>query len=205
VLHSFVPNYGWSIIILTILVRVAMAPLTVKQMRSMERMRMLQPKIKEIQEKHAADRQKQSEAMMSLYRQEKVNPLGGCLPMFLQLPVFVGLFYALRSSIQLRQAPFFGWIDDLAAPDLLFSIPGIDFPVRVLPLLMGASMFVQQKITPVQTDPAQARMMLIMMPGMMTVVSYSFPSGLVLYWMMSNVLAITHQLWIGRHMSPVAR
>ena len=200
VLYSFVPNYGWSIILLTILVRVAMAPLTVKQMRSMERMRLLQPKIKEIQEKHAADRQKQSEAMMGLYRQEKVNPLGGCLPMFLQLPVFIGLFYALRSSIQLRQAPFFGWIDDLAAPDLLFSFPGVDFPVRVLPLLMGASMFVQQKITPVQMDPAQARMMLIMMPGMMTVVSYSFPSGLVLYWMMSNVLAIAHQLWIGRHL-----
>ncbi len=204
VLYSFVPNYGWSIILLTILVRVAMAPLTVKQMRSMERMRQLQPKVKEIQEKYAADRQKQSEAMMSLYRQEKVNPLGGCLPMFLQLPVFIGLFYALRSSIQLRQAPFFGWIDDLAAPDLLFTMPGVDFPVRVLPLLMGASMFVQQKITPVQMDPAQARMMLIMMPGMMTVVSYSFPSGLVLYWMMSNVLAIAHQLWIGRHLSPAA-
>ncbi len=204
VLHSFVPNYGWAIIILTILVRVAMAPLTVKQMRSMERMRLLQPKIKEIQEKFADDRPKQSEAMMSLYRQEKVNPLGGCLPMFLQLPVFIGLFYALRSSIQLRQAPFFGWIDDLAAPDLLFTIPGADFPVRVLPILMGASMFVQQKITPVQMDPAQARMMLIMMPGMMTVVSYSFPSGLVLYWMMSNVLAISHQLWLGRQMKPAA-
>jgi YidC/Oxa1 family membrane protein insertase len=202
VLHSFVPNYGLSIILLTILVRLAMAPLTVKQMRSMERMRLLQPKIKEIQNKHADDRQKQSEAMMSLYRQEKVNPLGGCLPMFLQLPVFVGLFYALRSSIQLRQAPFFGWIDDLAAPDLLFTIPGAALPVRVLPLLMGASMFVQQKLTPVQTDPAQARMMLFMMPTMMTVVSYSFPSGLVLYWMMSNVLAISHQLWIGRHLRP---
>lgn len=205
VLHSIVPNYGWSIILLTILVRAAMAPLTVKQMRSMERMRRIQPMIKEIQEKYADDRQKQSEAMMSLYRQEKVNPLGGCLPMFLQLPVFVGLFYALRSSIQLRQAPFIGWIDDLSAPDLLFTIPSFDFPVRVLPLLMGASMFVQQKLTPVQTDPAQARMMLIMMPAMMTVVSYSFPSGLVLYWMMSNVLAIAHQLWIGRQMNPAAR
>ena len=202
VLHSFVPNYGLSIILLTILVRVAMVPLTVKQMRSMERMRLLQPKIKEIQEKHADDRQKQSEAMMSLYRQEKVNPLGGCLPMFLQLPVFIGLFYALRSSIQLRQAPFVSWIDDLAAPDLLSTIPGTELPFRVLPLLMGASMFVQQKITPVQTDPTQARMMLIMMPGMMTLVSYSFPSGLVLYWMMSNVLAIAQQLWIGRHLSP---
>ena len=205
VLHSFVPNYGWSIILLTILVRVAMAPLTVKQMRSMERMRLLQPKIKEIQEKYADDRQKQSEAMMSLYRQEKVNPLGGCFPMLLQLPVFIGLFYALRSSIQLRQAPWMGWIDDLSAPDLLFTMPGIDFPVRVLPLLMGASMFVQQKITPMQMDPAQARMMLILMPGMMTVISYSFPSGLVLYWMMSNVLAIAHQLWIGRQLNPAGQ
>ena len=204
VLHSFIPNYGWSIILLTILVRAAMTPLTVKQMRSMERMRRIQPMIKEIQEKHADDRQKQSEAMMSLYRQEKVNPLGGCFPMLLQLPVFIGLFYALRSSIQLRQAPFFGWIDDLAAPDLLFTIPGAELPVRVLPLLMGASMFVQQKMTPVQVDPAQARMMLIMMPLMMTVVSYSFPSGLVLYWMMSNVLAIAQQLWTGRHLKAAA-
>jgi YidC/Oxa1 family membrane protein insertase len=203
VFHSFIPNYGWAIIVLTVVVRLAMTPLTVKQMRSMERMRRIQPKIKEIQEKYKDDRQKQSEAMMSLYRQEKVNPLGGCLPMVLQLPVFIGLFYALRSSIQLRQAPFIGWIDDLSAPDLLFTIPGIDFPFRVLPLLMGASMFVQQKITPMQTDPAQARMMLIMMPGMMTVISYTFPSGLVLYWMMSNVLAIAQQLWIGRHMKPV--
>jgi len=140
---------------------------------------------------------------MSLYRQEKVNPLGGCLPMVLQLPVFIGLFYALRSSIQLRQAPFIGWIDDLSAPDLLFTVPGTDFPFRVLPLLMGASMFFQQKMTPMQMDPAQARMMMVMMPVMMTVISYTFPSGLVLYWMMSNVLAITHQLWIGRHMKPV--
>jgi YidC/Oxa1 family membrane protein insertase len=204
VLHSFIPNYGWSIILLTILVRAAMTPLTVKQMRSMERMRRIQPMIKEIQEKYADDRQKQSEAMMSLYRQEKVNPLGGCFPMLLQLPVFIGLFYALRSSIQLRQAPFLGWIDDLAAPDLLFTVPGVVFPVRVLPLLMGASMFVQQKMTPMQVDPAQARMMLIMMPLMMTVVSYSFPSGLVLYWMMSNVLAIAQQLWTGRHLKSAA-
>jgi YidC/Oxa1 family membrane protein insertase len=173
-------------------------------MRSMERMRKIQPMVKEIQEKYADDRQKQSEAMMSLYRQEKVNPLGGCFPMLLQLPVFIGLFYALRSSIQLRQAPFLAWIDDLAAPDLLFTVPGADFPVRVLPLLMGASMFVQQKMTPVQVDPAQARMMLIMMPLMMTVVSYSFPSGLVLYWMMSNVLAIAQQLWTGRQLSSAA-
>jgi YidC/Oxa1 family membrane protein insertase len=202
VLYSFIPNYGWAIIVLTILVRLVMAPLTMKQMKSMERMRKIQPKIKELQEKFADDRQKQSEAMMSLYRQEGVNPLGGCFPMLLQLPVFIGLFYALRSSIQLRQAPFIGWIDDLSAPDLLFMLPGLDFPVRILPLLMGASMFAQQKLTPMQMDPTQARMMLIMMPGMMLVISYTFPSGLVLYWMMSNVLAIVHQLWIGKRMEP---
>jgi YidC/Oxa1 family membrane protein insertase len=119
--------------------------------------------------KYADDRQKQSEAMMSLYRQEKVNPLGGCLPMFLQLPVFIGLFYALRSSIQLRQAPFVGWIDDLSAPDLLFTMPGFDSPVRLLPLLMGASMFVQQKITPVQTDPGAGAHDADHDAGMMTV------------------------------------
>ena len=140
---------------------------------------------------------------MSLYRQEKVNPLGGCFPMLLQLPVFIGLFYALRSSISLRQAPFFGWIDDLSAPEVLFTIPGIELPVRVLPLVMGGTMFLQQKITPMQTpDPAQARMMLTIMPVMMTVLFYQFASGLVLYWMMSNVLAIAHQLWIGRNMDP---
>ncbi len=137
---------------------------------------------------------------MNLYKTEKVNPLGGCLPMVLQLPVFVGLFYALRSSIQLRQAPFVGWIDDLSSPETLFVLPGLDLPVRLLPLLMGISMFVQQKITPMQADPSQARMMMIVMPVMMTVLFYSFPSGLVLYWMVSNILAISHQTWVGRRM-----
>lgn len=200
-LYSIVRNYGAAIILLTILVRVVTMPLTNKQMRSMERMRKLQPKIKELQEKHGDDRQKQSEAMMKLYRSEGVNPLGGCFPMLLQLPVFIGLFYALRGSIQLRQAPFIGWINDLSAPETLFMIPGIDIPVRVLPLIMGISMVLQQKLTP-QTamDPAQARMMMTIMPIMMTVLFYKFASGLVLYWFVSNVLAIIHQRWIGRRM-----
>ncbi len=200
-LHSFVPNYGLAIIILTIMVRLATAPLTNKQMRSMERMRSLSPKLKELKEKYGDDRQKQSEEMMKLYRQEGVNPLGGCLPMVLQLPVFIGLFYALRSSIQLRQAPFFGWINDLSAPDALFIIPGLEIPFRVLPLFMGATMYIQQKITPMQQmDPAQQKMMITMMPLMMTFVFYQFPSGLVLYWMVSNVLAVSHQLWIGKRL-----
>jgi YidC/Oxa1 family membrane protein insertase len=202
-LYSVIPNYGVAIILLTILVRAVTAPLTVRQMRSMERLRRVQPRMKEIQEKFKDDRQKQSEELMKLYRQEKVNPLGGCFPMLLQLPVFVGLFYALRSSLELRHAPFVGWINDLSAPDLLFTIPGLNLPVRVLPIVMGATMFFQQKITPMQTpDPMQARMMMIVMPIMMTVLFYQFPSGLVLYWMLSNVLAILHQLWIGRNLGP---
>jgi len=199
-IYSFIPNYGVSIILLTLMVRIVTIPLTTKQMRSMERMRALQPQLKEIQEKHKADKQAQSEKTMELYRREKVNPLGGCLPMILQLPVFIGLFYALRSSIDLRQAPFIGWIDDLSAPESLFVIPGLDLPLRVLPLVMGATMVLQQRMTPMPSaDPAQAKMMMIVMPIMMTVLFYQFPSGLVLYWMVSNVLAIANQRWVGRN------
>jgi YidC/Oxa1 family membrane protein insertase len=204
-LYSVIPNYGVAIVILTVLVRLVTAPLMAKQMRSMEGMRGLQPKIKEIQEKFTDDRQKQSEAMMALYKREGVNPLGGCLPMVLQLPVMIGLFYALRSSIELREAPFFGWITDLSAPETLFEIPGLGVPVRVLPLIMGATMFLQQRMTPQPTmDAMQARMMTTMMPIVMTVVFYQFASGLVLYWMLSNVLAIAHQLWIRRGTQPPA-
>jgi YidC/Oxa1 family membrane protein insertase len=179
VLYSFVGNYGVAIIVLTLLVRVVTTPLT-------------------LQEKYADDRPKQSEEMMALYRREKVNPLGGCLPLLLQMPVFIGLFYALRSSVALRQAPFFGWMDDLSAPEELFVIPGLELPFRVLPVMMALSMVVQQKITPMQADPAQAKMMMTIMPVMMLVLFYQFPSGLVLYWMVSNVLAIAHQLYVGR-------
>ncbi|HZO08266.1 MAG TPA: membrane protein insertase YidC [Myxococcota bacterium] len=203
-LHSIIPNFGVGIILLTIFVRAATTPLTMRQMKSMERMRALQPKLNELKEKYPDDRQKQSEEMMALYRREGVNPLGGCLPMVLQLPVFIGLYYALQSSIDLRQAPFVGWINDLSAPDQLFMIPGLNLPFRVLPLVMGATMVVQQRITPMQADPAQARMMMVVMPVMMTVLFYQFPSGLVLYWMVSNLLAIGHQLWVGRQLRATA-
>jgi YidC/Oxa1 family membrane protein insertase len=200
-LYLFVRNYGVAIIVLTVLVRIVTAPLTNKQMRSMERMRALAPKLQELKEEYGEDRQKQSEEMMRLYKREGVNPLGGCLPMVLQLPVFIGLFYALRSSIHLRHAPFVGWIDDLSAPESLFVIPVVEVPLRILPLVMGGTMILQQRITPMQQmDPAQQKMMMTVMPIVMTVVFYQFPSGLVLYWMVSNVLAIAHQLWIGRGM-----
>jgi len=199
IFYSVIPNYGWAIIVMTILVRLVTFPIMSHQMRSMERMRALQPKLKEIQEGHKEDRQRQSEETMKLYKEEGVNPLGGCFPMLLQFPVFIGLFFALQSTIELRHAPFMLWIDDLSAPEALFEIPGLGFPLRVLPLIMGVSMVVQQKMTPMTTvDPAQARMMTTVMPVMMTVLFYQFPSGLVLYWMVSNFLGIAHQVWVGR-------
>jgi YidC/Oxa1 family membrane protein insertase len=199
--HRVVPNYGVAIILITIVVRLLMAPLMARQMKSMKRMAVLQPRMKEIQEKYPDDRQKQSEAMMALYREAGVNPLSmmtGCLPMFLQLPVFIGFYYALQGAIQLRQQPFVGWIDDLSRPEALFVIPGLELPVRVLPLLMGGSMVLQQKLTPTAMDPAQARMMLTVMPVMFTVMFYQFASGLVLYWFVSTLLGIAQQVLTNR-------
>ncbi len=201
-LYALIPNYGVAIIIVTILVRVVTMPIMTRQMRSMEKMRELQPQLKEIQAKYKEDRQRQSEETMKLYKETGVNPLGGCLPMLLQFPVFIGLFYALQSTIELRHAPFMLWITDLSAPETLFTIPGLGVPVRVLPLVMGASMVLQQRMTPMTgMDPAQARMMTTVMPIMMTVLFYQFPSGLVLYWMVSNFLGIGHQLFVRRRMS----
>jgi YidC/Oxa1 family membrane protein insertase len=199
--HRFLPNYGVAIILITIIVRLMLAPLMARQMRSMKKMSVLQPRMKEIQARFPDDRTKQSEAMMVLYKEAGVNPLSmvtGCLPMFLQLPVFIGFYYALQGAIQLRQQPFFGWIDDLSRPESLFVIPGIDLPVRLLPLLMGASMVAQQKLTPSTMDPAQARMMLTIMPIMFTVMFYQFASGLVLYWFVSTLLGIGQQALTNR-------
>jgi YidC/Oxa1 family membrane protein insertase len=199
--HAIVRNYGVAIILITIVVRVLLAPLMARQMKSMKRMSVLQPRMKEIQERFPDDRQKQSEAMMALYKEAGVNPLSmmtGCLPMFLQLPVFIGFYYALQGAIQLRQQPFVGWIDDLSQPEALFVVPGIDLPVRLLPILMGASMVAQQKLTPSTMDPAQARVMLTVMPVMFTLMFYQFASGLVLYWFVSTLLGIGQQVLTNR-------
>ncbi len=196
--YTVVPNYGVAILLITILVRLVMAPLVAKQMKSMKKMSALQPAIKEVQAKHPDDREKQSAAMMAVYREHGMSPFSmfsGCLPMLLQLPVFIGFYYALQCAIALRQQPFFGWIDDLSQPEALFSIPGLDIPVRVLPLLMGASMFFQQKFTPSAMDPAQMRIMLWVMPVMFTFLFYQFASGLVLYWFTSTLLGIGQQ-WL---------
>jgi YidC/Oxa1 family membrane protein insertase len=160
--------------------------------------------VKALQEKYADDRQQQSQEMMKLYREAGVNPLGGCLPLLLQFPVLIGLYYALQSSIDLRQAPFGLWIDDLSRPETLFTVPGVNWPVRVLPILMTISMVIQQRMTPssASMDPAQQRTMMVVMPIMFFFMFYGFPSGLVLYWFVSNLLAVAQQVYLNRQMGP---
>lgn len=201
--YSLIPNYGVAIILLTVLVRLVTAPLTYKQMESMKRLGTMQPRMKELQEKYKDDRERQSQEMAKLMKETGWNPLGGCLPMVLQIPVFIGLYYALQSSISLRHAPFMLWINDLSSPETLFTVPGLELPIRVLPILMCISMVVQQKLTPTTTmDPMQQRMMLVMMPLMFGFLFYTFPSGLVLYWFVSNLLAIAQMLYMNRNRTP---
>ena len=181
--HSFVGNWGFAIVLLTFFVRGLMYPLTKKQYTSMAKMRKLQPKMVELKERLGDDRQKMGAATMELYKKEKVNPLGGCLPLILQMPIFIGLFWMLQESVELRHAPFMLWIEDLSALD----------PYYVLPLLMGASMWFMSKMQPsMSTDPMQQKMMQFM-PVIFTVFFLWFPSGLVLYWVMSNVVTLIQQ------------
>ena len=186
-LHSLTGNWGVAIILLTILVKACFFWLSAKSYRSMANMRRVQPKLLAIRERHGDDRQKLSQEMMKLYKEEKINPLGGCLPILVQMPVFLALYWALLESVELRQAPFFLWIQDLSVMD----------PYFVLPLLMGGSMFVQQLLNPAPPDPMQARMMRIM-PLIFTVFFLWFPAGLVLYWVTNNILSIAQQWWITR-------
>jgi YidC/Oxa1 family membrane protein insertase len=197
--HDVVPNYGVAIILITIVVRLLMFPIMQRQMRSMKRMSAIAPRMKEIQEQYKDDRERQSQEVMKLYKESGFNPLTGCLPMVLQLPVFIGLYYALQNAIALRQEPFFAWIHDLSAPEALFMIPGLELPVRLLPILMGGSMVLQTRLTPTTMDPAQARMMNTIMPLMFTFMFYQFASGLVLYWLVSNLLGIAQQLVVNRN------
>jgi len=182
-IHEYVGNYGVTIVLLTCMIKILFVPLQYKSYKSMKMMRLIQPKIKEVQEKYKGDRDRLNKELMKLYREQKVNPLGGFLPMFLQMPVFVALFNVLYMTIDLRQAPFMLWVHDLSQQD----------PFYVLPVLMGISMFIQQKITPTTMDPTQAKMMLILPIGL-TFLFVNFPAGLVLYWLTNNVLTITQQL-----------
>ncbi len=181
--QSFVGNWGVAIIMITFTVRGIMYPLTKAQYTSMAKMRLLQPKLTALRERHGEDRQKMSQAMMALYKEEKVNPLGGCFPMLIQMPIFMSLYWALMESVELRHSPFMLWIHDLSAQD----------PYYILPLLMGATMFIIQKMSPTQVqDPMQQKVMQFM-PVMFTFFFLWFPAGLVLYWVMSNIVTIIQQ------------
>lgn len=186
-IHQLVGNWGWAIILLTILIKLVFYKLTETSGRSMAKMRELQPRIKAMQERYKDDRQALSQAMMDLYKREGANPLAGCLPILIQMPVFLALYWVLIESVELRQAPWILWIDDLSVRD----------PFFILPLLMGVTMVVQQKLNPTPPDPVQARVATIL-PIVMTVFFAFFPAGLVLYWFVNTLLSVAQQWHINR-------
>jgi len=201
--YKYVHNYGLAIIIITIILKALFYPLTNKSYKSMKDMQKLQPMMAELKEKHKNDRDAMNKSVMELYKTHKVNPMGGCLPMVIQIPVFFALYKALMFSIELRHAPFMLWIQDLSAPDALFGVIPAGLPliggfaVGPLPLLMGVTMFIQQKMTPSNMDPAQAKMMMAL-PFVFTFMFLNFPSGLVLYWLVNNILTIAQQAYINK-------
>lgn len=186
-IYQFVGNWGVAIILVTVVIKACFYKLSAISFRSMAAMRSLQPQINALKERFGDDRQKLGQATMELYKKEKVNPMGGCLPMLVQIPVFIALYWVLVESVQLRLAPFMLWIQDLSAPD----------PYYVLPILMGATMFIQQKLSPPPPDPMQAKMMMFL-PVVFTVFFVNFPAGLVLYWVVNNTLSILQQVVITR-------
>lgn len=192
-LHSLIGNWGFSIIALTIVVKALFFKLSAASYRSMAKMRTVAPKMQELKERHGDDRQKMSQATMELYKKEKINPLGGCLPILIQMPVFIALYWTLMESVELRHAPFILWIKDLSAMD----------PYYVLPLIMGASMWAQQRLNPAPPDPMQAKMMQ-WMPVVFTFLFLWFPAGLVVYWVTNNLLSIAQQWAITRQIEAEA-
>jgi YidC/Oxa1 family membrane protein insertase len=183
-IYGFVGNWGFAIIVLTLLIKLAFFHLSAASYKSMARMRKLQPRIMDLRDRFAGDKQKLNQAMMEMYKKEKINPLGGCLPILVQIPVFIALYWVLLESVELRQAPFVGWIQDLSVHD----------PFFVLPILMGITMFAQQKLNPAPPDPMQARIMMAL-PFVFTFLFLFFPAGLVLYWFVNNLLSIAQQ-WV---------
>jgi YidC/Oxa1 family membrane protein insertase len=199
-LYGFIGNYGLVIILVTVLQKIAFHPLTVKSLKSMKAMQEVQPKVQAIQERFKNNPKKKQEETMALYKKHGVNPMGGCLPMLIQIPIFIALYNALSTSVEMWQAGFL-WIRDLTRPDSLFTVTlwgGHAYPFNLLALLMGASMWLQQKMSPPAGDPRQAQMMLWMMPILFTFMFWGFPSGLVLYWFVNNLLQIAQQWLIMR-------
>jgi YidC/Oxa1 family membrane protein insertase len=188
-IYSVVGNWGWSIVLVTVLIKLMFFHLSAKSYRSMSAMKKLQPKINSLKERFGEDKQKFTQATLELYKKEKVNPMSGCLPILIQIPVFIALYWVLIESVELRQAPFILWIQDLSTKD----------PFYVLPVLMGISMFLQQRLNPPPPDPMQAKVMAFM-PVMFTILFVNFPAGLMLYWFVNNTLSFTQQWYIMRSM-----
>jgi YidC/Oxa1 family membrane protein insertase len=192
-LHRHIPNYGVAIILISLATKLVFYPLTQSSLRSMKLMHHLQPEVKAIQDKYKNDPGKMNQAMMALYKQNKVNPMSGCLPMLLQIPVFFALYNVLLNSIELRGAGFVGYIQDLAVPDVLMRIAG--FPIHVLPIIMTGSTYLMQSQTPVAP---QQKTMMMLMPAMMLVFMYSFPSGVIIYWTVNNILSAIQQYFVNQ-------
>jgi YidC/Oxa1 family membrane protein insertase len=186
-IQKWAGNWGVAIILLTVIIKLIFYPLSAASYKSMAKMRVLAPKLQKLKEQYGEDRQKMQQAMMEMYKTEKINPLGGCLPIVVQIPVFIALYWVLLASVELRNAPFFGWITDLSAQD----------PYYILPVLMGATMIIQTWLNPVPPDPIQAKVMKIM-PVVFSVFFFFFPAGLVLYWLVNNILSIAQQWQITR-------
>jgi len=186
-IHDYVNNWGWSIVILTFLIKLLFYPLSAASYKSMARMKEVQPRVMAMREANKGNPQKMNQEMMALYKKEKINPLGGCLPMLIQIPVFISLYWVLLSSVEIRNAPWILWIHDLAVPD----------PYYILPIIMAVSMWVQTKLNPVPPDPIQAKVMLYM-PIIFSIMFFFFPAGLVLYWVVNNILSIAQQWQINK-------
>ena len=189
-IHSYVTNWGWAIVILTLLIKLLFFPLSAASYKSMARMKEVQPRLMTLREQLKGDPQKLNRAMMDLYKQEKINPLGGCLPVVVQIPVFIALYWVLLSSVEMRNAPWILWINDLSVPD----------PYYILPVIMAVSMYVQVKLNPTPPDPLQAKIMM-WMPIVFSVMFFFFPAGLVLYWVVNNILSIAQQWQINQMFS----
>ncbi|HLQ26745.1 MAG TPA: membrane protein insertase YidC [Acidiferrobacterales bacterium] len=193
-IHQAIGNWGWAIVILTVLIKLAFYPLSATSYKSMANMRRLQPRLMSLKERYGEDRQRMHQATMELYKTEKLNPLGGCLPIVVQIPVFIALYWVLLESVELRQAPFALWIRDLSTPD----------PYFVLPIVMGITMAAQQMLNPSPLDPIQKKVMMAL-PFVFTVFFLFFPAGLVLYWVVNNALSIAQQWWITRTIESQAK
>ena len=204
-LHGVLGNWGWAIVGLVVVLKIAFYWLNASAYRSMAKMKAVAPRVTELRERYKDKPQEMQQAMMKIYREEKVNPLGGCLPILVQMPFFIALYWVLLSSVEMRGAPWVGWITDLAAPDTLFgTIPGINFPVGLLPILMTASSLFQVWLNPAPPDPMQAKLMWFM-PLAFGFMFFFFPSGLVLYWLTNNILSIAQQWFINKKLGVLGK